>query len=169
MKNTRLGVQPFFSKNQKQKSNRVITSERLIELVSSLVELKKRKVMERKIFYDEIYEDIIRSIQKFEDDDISERYACLYDYFLDHEDIISQYSTFNFSNERYFDKSALDRVAKRLLPKDCHALFPVFTKGDGNCLFNSISLLLTGEQSQLSTELRIKVVCEMVKNTHNRY
>ena len=88
----------------------------------------------------------------------------MYDYFLDHEDIISQYSTFNFSNERYFDKSALDRVAKRLLPKDCHALFPVFTKGDGNCLFNSISLLLTGEQSQLSTELRIKVVGEMVKN-----
>ena len=35
--------------------------------------------MERKIFYDEIYEDIIRSIQKFEDDDVSERYACLYD------------------------------------------------------------------------------------------
>ena len=169
VKNTRLGVQPFFSKNQKQKSNRVITSERLIELVSSLVELKKRKVMERKIFYDEIYEDIIRSIQTFEDDDISERYACLYDYFLDHEDIISQYKTFNFSHERYFDKIALDRVAKRILPNDCHALFPVFTKRDDNYLFNSISLLHTGEQSQLSTELRIKVVCEMVKNTHNRY
>ena len=88
----------------------------------------------------------------------------MYDYFLDHEDIISQYSTFDFSNERCFDKSALDRVAKRLLPKDCHALFPVFTKGDGNCFYNSISLLLTGEQSQLSTELRIKVVGEMVKN-----
>ena len=45
--------------------------------------------MERKIFCDEISKDIIRSIQKFEDGDISERYACLYDYFLDHEDIIS--------------------------------------------------------------------------------
>ena len=135
-------------------------------MVSSLVEFKKRKDIEKKKFCDEIYKDIILSIQKFEDDDISERYACLYDYFLDHEDIISQYSTFNFSNEPYFDKSALDRVAKRLLPKDCHALFPVFTKGDGNCLFNSISLLLTGE---LSTELRIKVVGEMVENTHNRY
>ena len=104
--------------------------------------------MERKIFYDKIYKDILRSIQKFEDDDISERYACLYDYFLDHEDIILQYSTFNFSNERCFDKSALDCV----------------TKGDSNCLFNSISLLLTGEQSQLSTELRIELVGEMVKN-----
>ena len=80
---------------------------------------------------------------------LSERYDCLYDYFLDHEDIISQYSTFDFSNERCFDKSNLDCVAKRLLPKDCHALFPVFTKGDGNCLYGSISLLLTGEQSQL--------------------
>ena len=120
--------------------------------------------MERTTFYDQIYEDIIQSIQRFEDDDISERYDCFYDYFLDHEDIISQYSTFDFSNERCFNKSALDRVAKRLLPKDCHALFPVFTKGDGHCLSHSISLLLTGEQSQLLTKLRIKVVGEMVKN-----
>ena len=79
-------------------------------------------------------------MQEFEDDDISERYDCLYDYFLDHKDIISQYSTCDFSNKRCFDKSALDRVAKRLLPKDCHALFPAFTKGDGNCLYDSISL-----------------------------
>ena len=133
-------------------------------MVSSLVEFKKKKVIERKIFYDEIYEDIIRSIQKFEDNDISERYASLYDYFLDHKDIILQYSTFYFSNERCFDKSALDRVAKCLHPKYCHALFPVFTKGERNCLYNSISLMLTGEQSQLSTELGIKVVGEMVKN-----
>ena len=115
-------------------------------------------------FYDEINKDIIRSVQKFENGDISERYACLHDYFLDHEDIISQYSTFDFSNERCFDESPLDCVSKRLLAKDCHAFFPVFTKGDGNCLYNSISLLLTREQSQLSTELRIKVVGEMVKN-----
>ena len=74
--------------------------------------------MERNFFYNKIYEDILRSIQKFEDGDISDRYACLYDYFLDHENIISQYSTLNFSNERCFDKSVLDRVAKRLLPKD---------------------------------------------------
>ena len=71
-------------------------------------------------------------MQEFEDDDISEWYDCLYDYFLDHKDIISQYSTFDFSNKRCFDKSALDRVAKRLLPKDRYALFPVFTKGGGN-------------------------------------
>ena len=55
--------------------------------------------MERKKFYDQIYEDIIRSIQEFEDDD-SVQYGCLYDYSLDHEDIVSQYSTFDFSNER---------------------------------------------------------------------
>ena len=121
-----------------------------------LVKFKKKKVMERKIFYDEIYKDIIHSIKKFGDDGISEPCACLYDYYLDHEDIILQCSTFDFSNEWCFDQSALDCVAKRLLPTDCHALFPVFTKGNGNCLFNSISLLLTGEQSQLSTELRIK-------------
>ena len=44
--------------------------------------------MERKFFFDEIYKDIIYSIQKFEDDNISDRYACLYNYFLDHKDII---------------------------------------------------------------------------------
>ena len=109
--------------------------------------------MERKKFYDEICEDIIWSIQEFEDDDISEQYDCLFDYFLDHLDIISQYGTFDFWNKRCFDKSTLDRVAKRLLQKDCHALFPVFTKGgDGNCFI--ISLLFTREQSQLSTELQ---------------
>ena len=71
-----------------------------------------------KIWYgqykNKIYEDIIRSIQEFEDGDISEQYDCLYDYFLDHEDIISKFSTFDFSNKRFFDKSTLDRVAKGL-------------------------------------------------------
>ena len=40
--------------------------------------------MERKKFYDEIYEAIIRSILEFEYGDISESYDCLSDYFLDH-------------------------------------------------------------------------------------
>ena len=89
--------------------------------------------MERKRFYDEIYEDIIRSMQKLEDGYISERYACFYDYFLDLEVVISQNNTFNFSNERCSD--TLGCVAKLLLPIDCHALFPVFTKGDGKLSF----------------------------------
>ena len=89
----------------------------------------------------------------------------MYDYVLDHEDIISQYSTFDFSNKRLFDKSTLDRVAKGLyFQKIAMHYFLFFTRGDGNCLHNSISLLLSREQSQLSTELRIKVVGEMVKN-----
>ena len=89
----------------------------------------------------------------------------MYDYVLDHEDIISQYSTSDFSNKRLFDKSTLDRVAKGLyFQKIAMHYFLFFTRGDGTCLYNSISLLLTREQSQLSTELRIKVVSEMVKN-----
>ena len=90
--------------------------------------------MERKRFYDEIYEHIIWSVQEFEDGNISEWYDCFYDYILDHEDIISQYSTLDFSNERCFGKSALDRVGKHLIPEDCHALFPVLTIGEGNYL-----------------------------------
>ena len=85
--------------------------------------------MERKIFDDEINEGIKRTIQKFEDGDISERYACLYDYFLDHEDIISQYSTFEFSNERCFDESALDCVSKRLFRKIAMQFFLFSRKG----------------------------------------
>ena len=46
--------------------------------------------MERKRFYDEIYEHIIWSVQEFQDGNISEQYDGFYDYFLDYEDIISQ-------------------------------------------------------------------------------
>ena len=112
--------------------------------------------MERKKFYDEIYKDVIWSVQEFEDGNISERYNCCYDYFLDHEDIISQHSTFNFSNERCFGKSALDRVAKRLLPEDCHALFPVFTIRKGNYLILLHCLLL---ENNLSFRQNCKLNC----------
>ena len=84
--------------------------------------------MERKKFYDEIYEAIIRSIQEFEDSNISERYDCLYDYFLDHENMFCGI-VLSISRTNTFNRSAVDRVAKRLLPKDRHALFPVFKKG----------------------------------------
>ena len=73
IKSTHAGIQPFFSKNLKQINNGVIISQRLIWLVSSLVGFKKKKVMERKTFYDEIYEYITWSVQKFEDDDISDQ------------------------------------------------------------------------------------------------
>ena len=82
---------------------------------------------------------------------------------MNHGDIISQYSTFNFSNERCFDKSSLDHVAKTSTSKRLLCTISC-TKEDSNYLYNSISLLLSGEQSQLLTELRIKVVGEMVKN-----
>ena len=65
--------------------------------------------MERKKFYDEIYEDIIRSIQEFEDDDISERYDGLYDYFFNHEDIISQYSTIIYCTIIYYFEDSVIR------------------------------------------------------------
>ena len=74
----------------------------------------KRRKSWRENIYDEIQKDIIRSIQEFEDDDISEWSGCLYDYSLDHEDIILQRSTFDFSNEHCFDKCALDHIAKLL-------------------------------------------------------
>ena len=56
--------------------------------------------MESKKIYDEIYEDIIRSVQEFEEDNISERYDSLYDNFLDYEDIILFYESIVLSISR---------------------------------------------------------------------
>lgn len=40
---------------------------------------------------------------------------------------------------------------------------PVLTTGDGNCLFNALSITLVGNES-LSTELRVRTCCEMATN-----
>ena len=113
--------------------------------------------MERNIFYDEIYEDKIRSIQKFEDDDISEWYACLYDYFLDHEDIISQCSTSDFSNERCFDKSTLDRVAKRLFQKIAVHYFLFSRKG------SAVTFLILFHCCLPENNLSFRQVCKLTQ------
>ena len=48
IKNARRITTFFFLKNSKQKNNGIIISERVIQLVSSLVGFKKKKVMDRK-------------------------------------------------------------------------------------------------------------------------
>ena len=83
MKSTRVGVKRFFfffeePEANKQPSNNLWKA----HLISSLVGFKKKKVMERKKFDDEICEDIIWSLQEFEDDDISEQYDCLITFWI---------------------------------------------------------------------------------------
>ena len=45
---------------------------------------------------------------------------------------------------------------------------PVFVSGDGNCLFNSLSVGLVGHE-KLATEIRVRTCLEMVLNRHAYY
>ena len=45
---------------------------------------------------------------------------------------------------------------------------PVFVSGDGNCLFNSLSVGLVGHE-KLATEIRVRACLEMVLNRHAYY
>ena len=53
-----------------------------------------------------------------------------------------------------------DPVAKSLLPHDFKEWSPLTTTGDGNCLFNSSSILICGNQS-LAGILRLLTVAEL--------
>ena len=64
---------------------------------------------------------------------------------------------FNFQNSML-----LDTVASKLLGPSTDYV-PVQTSGNGNCLFNAISLAIKGDQS-LATELRVRASMELVQN-----
>ena len=62
----------------------------------------------------------------------------------------------------------LDTYSQGLLHNFCNGYSthsPVIVSGDGNCLFNAISYLLSGNES-LSTELRLRTVIELSCNTN---
>ena len=60
----------------------------------------------------------------------------------------------------------LEEVAKKLYPMDGQkVLVPVTSSADGNCLFNSMPILLVGNES-LNTELRMKTARECITNRH---
>ena len=71
---------------------------------------------------------------------------------------------------------SVDKVSRDILANFCQDNMkhtPVCTSGDGNCLFNAISLRLNGNE-ELSTELRVRTVLEMTENENwyieqNRY
>ena len=45
---------------------------------------------------------------------------------------------------------------------------PAFVSGDGNCLFNSLSVGLVGHE-KLATEIRVRTCLEMILNRHAYY
>ena len=68
-----------------------------------------------------------------------------------------------------FNNSAIDHQAQSLLNRcsshlgEKSQLVPLYTTGDGSCLFNAISLLLTGSEN-LAAELRVRTCIELCNN-----
>lgn len=61
-----------------------------------------------------------------------------------------------------FMKKDVDDVVEKLLP-DEERCFPIRCRGDGNCLYNSISPLICGNYD-LVLELRLKTAREILTN-----
>ena len=64
-----------------------------------------------------------------------------------------------------------DPVSKMILENhkiSFHGKIPVFVSGDGNCLFNSLSVGLVGHE-KLATEIRVRTCLDMVLNRHVYY
>lgn len=53
-----------------------------------------------------------------------------------------------------------DKIAETLVPQNYLDYYPLRSKGDGNCLFNSISTLICGSE-KLAVELRLRTVVEL--------
>ena len=58
----------------------------------------------------------------------------------------------------------IDFLSKALLPSDFKQWLPLESSGNGNCLYNSVSLSLVGDES-LSALLRMLTVSELFANT----
>ena len=63
-------------------------------------------------------------------------------------------------NEISMASRSEDRIAKPLIPPELKDLTPITTTGDGNCLFNAVSIVLSGNES-LAAILRLLTVAEL--------
>ena len=63
-----------------------------------------------------------------------------------------------------FKGFAIDEVTTKILSPSCReSLIPLFSKPDGNCLFNSVSILFCGTEA-LSSHLRMQTFLELYNN-----
>ena len=69
------------------------------------------------------------------------------------------------SGNTHLQKYFRDMTAVSLLPEDCTITkpFPVYTRGDGSCFFNALSMAVYGDQTH-AEEMRVRIVIEGVKN-----
>ena len=98
---------------------------------------------------------------------MSDDYDILYDFFIDNEERIAKFGFEEFlDSERQlisFLSQDVDETSQTLLPPDARGLILIKCLGDGNCLYNSVSMLLIGD-NRLSTELRLKNVGSLILN-----
>ncbi|KAL3891208.1 hypothetical protein ACJMK2_003471 [Sinanodonta woodiana] len=64
--------------------------------------------------------------------------------------------------QRYIDFAALGYMEQNA-NKDCQTYRPLLTTGDGNCLFNALSIALCGAES-MCCEIKVRTCIEMAFN-----
>ena len=97
--------------------------------------------------------------------DLSDDYDILYDFFIDNEETIAKFGFEEFFDSQRqlisFSSQDVDETSQTLLPPHARGLIPIKCLGDGNCLYNYVSMVLIGD-NQLSTELRLKNVGSLI-------
>ena len=120
--------------------------------------------MERINFYETLYK---KALECANSGDLSDDYDILYDFFIDNEERIAKFGFEEFfDSERQlisFSNQDVDETSQTLLPPDARRLIPIKCLRDDNCLYNSVSMLLIGD-NRISTELRLKNVGSLILN-----
>lgn len=115
---------------------------------------------ERKLNYQNLHNILTSRLRK--KTDAKDKLLVLSNFFQEKAALIDLYESYVPIKEVIFLEKDIDRVAEKLLPSD-EICYPINCKGDGNCLYNSISLLICGNYN-LVLELRLKTVREMLAN-----
>ena len=114
----------------------------------------------------------IHYMELLNDSQIQENIEELKNCFISEDRRINMYSLDSFfsniNNEKHclslYNSFEIDEVAKSLMPSDVIPnIVPVVTVGDVSCLYNAISMTLTGN-CQLKYKLRLKTVKELISN-----
>ena len=88
--------------------------------------------------------------------DLSDDYDILHDFFIDNEETIAKFGFEEFFDSQRklisFSGQDVDETSQTLLPPHATRLIPIKCLGDGNCLYNYVSMVLIGD-NRLSTEL----------------
>ena len=117
----------------------------------------------REEHYRNLYLEAVLLLQE-SDADVSDKFDALFEFFIDND---SKIDAHNFrellkqSQNIDFSIFTIDKTSHFLLPPDAKGLFPIECTADGNCLYNSMSLLIAGTE-QLSIEFRLKTVREII-------